>query len=150
MDVKIEGVKPLVYRLNRVYENVSGPEMVAAVQQAVALTLRELRIKAPSDQGILRAGTVMGVSTVLSGVRGIVGVPAKYGPFQERGTVPHWPPLAALEGWARRHGTTAYIVCRAIARRGNVAVWFAKDTTKEVKKRVYAMIDAAVRRMVEE
>jgi hypothetical protein len=148
VDVKIDGTQPLVYRLERIYKGVNGPEMILAMRRVTTLILRELRIRAPVDQNFLRGGTVMGVSSQARGIRGIVGVPATYGPFQERGTVPHWPPLAALEGWARRHGTTAYIVCRAIARRGNIALWFARDTVRETKVRVYAMLDEAVRRMV--
>ena len=33
-------------------------------------------------------------------------------------TRPHFPPAAALEGWARRHGIPVYAVQRAIGRRG--------------------------------
>jgi hypothetical protein len=36
----------------------------------------------------------------------------------ETGTRPFWPPLSALTVWARRHGTSAFVVARAIARRG--------------------------------
>lgn len=33
-------------------------------------------------------------------------------------TRPHFPPIAALEGWARRHGIPVYALQRAIGRRG--------------------------------
>lgn len=32
----------------------------------------------------------------------------------------HWPPAAALEVWANRHGTTGFLVARAIGRRGGL------------------------------
>jgi hypothetical protein len=150
MDIKIEGTKPLIYRLERIYENVNGPEVISTMRQIVTMVLRRLRIKAPVDRGHLRAGTVMGVSSRQGSVQGIVGVPATYSLYQEKGTVPHFPPLSALEGWAKRHGTTAYIVCRAIARRGNIALWYARDTKEELKNRIYAMLDDTIRRMVEE
>jgi hypothetical protein len=50
-----------------------------------------------------------------------IGPTEKYGPYVEFGTQPHWPPLEALEDWARKHGIPAFIVARAIARRGTFA-----------------------------
>jgi hypothetical protein len=55
------------------------------------------------------------------GLVGEVGPSARYGLHVERGTRPHWPPRAALEGWARRHGVPVFVVQRAIARRGTKA-----------------------------
>lgn len=52
------------------------------------------------------------------GLVGRVGPSARYGLYVERGTRPHWPPRAALEGWARRHSVPVFVVQRAIARRG--------------------------------
>ena len=46
---------------------------------------------------------------------GVVGTNVKYAPFMELGTKAHWPPLGVLETWARRHGTTAFVVAMAIA-----------------------------------
>jgi len=39
----------------------------------------------------------------------------------EDGTAPHWVPIAALEGWASRHGISPYAVQRKIAREGTEA-----------------------------
>lgn len=139
-----------MYRLGRICENVNGPEMITAMQQVILMVLRKLRTKAPVDMGGLRGGTVMGVSSRQGSVLGIVGVPATYSPYQEEGTAPHFPPLSALEGWAKRHGTTAYVVCRAIARRGNTALWYARDTARELRQQIHKTLDDAVRRMVEE
>ncbi len=36
------------------------------------------------------------------------------------GRSPHRPPAAALENWARKHGTTGYAVARAIAMAGGL------------------------------
>lgn len=48
--------------------------------------------------------------------------------FVERGTRPHWPPIAALAGWARRHGRNAFLVARAISRYGTRAYRHAENT----------------------
>ena len=50
-----------------------------------------------------------------------MGPSARYGLYVERGTRPHWPPRAPLEGWARRHGVPVFVVQRAIARKGTRA-----------------------------
>lgn len=48
-----------------------------------------------------------------------VGATAVYAPFVEFGTRPHFPPLEALELWAKRHGfASAWPICKAIAERG--------------------------------
>ena len=52
---------------------------------------------------------------------GWVGPSLRYGLYVERGTRPHWPPIAPLRGWARRHGVNPFAVQRAIARRGTKA-----------------------------
>lgn len=48
-----------------------------------------------------------------------IGPTAKYGPYVEFGTRPHFPPMEALEAWARHHGfESAWPICKAIAERG--------------------------------
>ena len=50
-----------------------------------------------------------------------IGPTVDYGAYVEFGTQPHFPPLAALKDWARKHGIPAFLVARAIARRGTFA-----------------------------
>lgn len=53
------------------------------------------------------------------GMAADVGPEAAYGPHVEFGTRPHFPPLEALERWARRHGfESAWPICKAISERG--------------------------------
>ena len=48
-----------------------------------------------------------------------IGPTAKYGPYVEFGTKPHFPPMEALEAWARHHGfESPWPICKAIAERG--------------------------------
>ena len=51
-----------------------------------------------------------------------IGPTAPYGPYVEFGTKPHFPPMDALEDWARRHGLdSAWPICKAISERGTPA-----------------------------
>jgi len=48
-----------------------------------------------------------------------IGPKAPYGPYIEFGTRPHFPPMDALEDWARKHGfKSAWPICKLIAKRG--------------------------------
>jgi hypothetical protein len=67
----------------------------------------------------------------------------------ETGSKPHWPPLAALEGWAKRHGTTAYVVARAIARRGNVPRRFLSKALDSSISRIIDEINNTVRNIIQ-
>jgi len=52
------------------------------------------------------------------------------------GTKPHWPPVKALQGWARRHGIPAFLVARKIAKDGTERTdWFGgaiKDAQRDL------------------
>ena len=78
------------------------------------------REHAAVDRGRLRNS--IGVETSGSRERRI-GPNVEYGPYVEFGTKPHFPPPAALEGWARRHGISGggYVVARKIAIKGTKA-----------------------------
>lgn len=85
------------------------------------------KAKAPIDTGRLRAS----IGTRLTPTSAIVGTPLLYAPHVEYGTKPHFPPPAALQPWARRHGfpkgmAGAYMVARAIAKRGTRAQPFMR------------------------
>lgn len=46
-------------------------------------------------------------------------------------TAPHFPPIAAVQGWADRHGIPAYLVARAISRNGTPIVPFLRQALEE-------------------
>lgn len=74
------------------------------------------------DTGRLRSS----ITTKVETDRAIVGSNVKYAPYVEFGTRPHFPPLSAMQPWARRHGFPAgmrgaFLVARKIAKRGTEA-----------------------------
>lgn len=71
------------------------------------------------DTGRLRSSVQ--IETEADGLTAFVGTDLAYGGFIELGTKPHFPPISAIEGWARRHGLNPYLVARAIARKGTKA-----------------------------
>lgn len=96
------------------------------------------------DTGRLRASITPEVRSLGDSIQGVVGSNVSYAPFQEVGTRPFWPPIAALETWARRHGTTAFVVARAISRRGIKGKRYLQRAFEDNKDRIIAMLEKAV------
>jgi hypothetical protein len=128
--VEIRGYEEVEANLKRVGRDLTGSPMEKGMGEAALFLTRAVKAnfvayESPEvggvDTGITRASITPEVRAYGKVVEGVVGSNLISAAVQETGSKPHWPPLAALEVWARRHGTTAYVVARAIARRGNIA-----------------------------
>ncbi len=144
--VKIEGLER-VERKFREAPGVVNSEIRNGMERSVKKVTTDVQAGTPVDVGRLRSQITNVVQGSGAETRGIVGTNVKYAPYMEFGTRPHWPPIKALEVWARRHGTTAFVVARAIARRGTAAremfrkgleenVEWIKNEFNEVGKRI--------------
>lgn len=147
--VVTEGVDEVIDDFNDVSKNMPR-SLSNAVRMATKLWERGARQKAPVDTGVLRASITSSVRSSQDAVTGVTGSNVKYALWVEEGTPPHWPPIKALEGWARRHGTTAYVVARAISKRGTKAVWYMRNTYNENKSRVEKLVDDAIKRLIDD
>lgn len=116
MRLEFRGVQATIENIQRVGRQLN--RLDAPIREATLLVTRSARKNAPVDTGVLRASIMPGSRRQGDITVGVVGSNVHYAPFMELGTRPHWPPIDALETWARRHGTTAFLVARAIARRG--------------------------------
>ena len=72
------------------------------------------------------------------GTAGTVYTTSRYGGFVDKGTKPHWPPLRAIEGWAKRHGIPPFLVARAIARKGTPRTDWLTGAFEETARRELA------------
>ena len=72
------------------------------------------------------------------GTSGVVYTSSRYGGFVDRGTQAHWPPVRALEGWARRHGIPAFLVARKISREGTPKTDWLTGAFEETARRELA------------
>lgn len=69
------------------------------------------------------------------------GYAADYAQYVERGTRPHWPPVDALRGWARRvlgDESAAYAVAAKIAQEGTDPAPFVKPGIDAMRARLAA------------
>ena len=114
----VKGADIVIKNLNRISDGASGRGLTEPMRKATMLVTRDAKINAPVDTGNLRSSISPEIKAHGNTIEGIVGTPVKYAPFMELGTRAHFPPISALQVWARRHGISAFLVARAIARRG--------------------------------
>lgn len=115
MNLTIQGVNRTVENLGKVQAGIASEK---PMEKAVQIVTKDARANTPVDQGVTRASITPSVHSQGGEVVGVVGSNRKSALWVEKGTRPHWPPIRALEGWARRHGMKAYLVALAISRRG--------------------------------
>jgi len=102
------------------------------------------KIHCPVDTGLLRASITSEVRSTDSEVRAITGPSKFYGAYVHFGTRPHWPPPGALAGWAARHGTTDYLVRRAIGRRGTKPRPYLWEGFEDMKGTIERYLDLSL------
>lgn len=141
---EIRGLRELQRKSERIVRELHGDEMLSGMRRATLLVQTDAKKLAPVDTGRLRASITPDVRVEGRQVIGVVGSNVLYAPYMETGTRPHWPPQAALETWARRHGTTAFVVARAIARKGTKARPYLQPAFEQNKDRIQEMIGETV------
>lgn len=138
--------------LENVATAMHGDEMMQTMHRATTVLMNDARKFAPVDTGRLRASIAANVRSVGAPrrVEGVVGTNVEYAPYMEYGTThTRMPPVSALEGWARRHNTSAYQVARAILRNGGLkAREFFKQSVDKNEQRVISMFDGFVTEVI--
>lgn len=133
--IRIEGLEQLRAKLTS--SRVDGP-VNRFLDRGAIFIQGAARRHAPVDLSRLRNS----IGTETSGRRERrVGPGAEHGLYVEMGTRPHFPPPAALEGWARRHGfASGYAAARAISRSGTKAQPFMRPAAEEGEGFVRAQV----------
>lgn len=114
IDVKIEGVAELKKAFSKSPVIVAN-EMKDAIYSALLLLQGSAREFVPKDTSNL-ASQIR--PQMINSLHGELNANTQYALYVHEGTRPHYPPLIALEPWARRHGIPAILVQRAIGRNG--------------------------------
>lgn len=157
ISTEIKGLKETQRNMEKAVRDLHGTPMLNAMRDAALMVERDAKnnlvgYESPSvggvDTGRLRASITPEVTTHGDTVQGVVGSNVKYAPYVEFDTRPHWPPLAALEVWARRHHTTAYLVARAISIRGTIGKHYLQRAFDANKDKIEARLGKAVEGIV--
>lgn len=144
VEIEIKGMKELQKKAEQVVHDLSGTPMLDAMRKSVLYIERDAKKLAPVDTGRLRASITPSVNSESDGIQGVVGSNVVYAPYQEWGTKPHWPPVAALEPWARRHGLSAFVVARSIAMKGTRARKFLQTAIEQNKEKITRLFNGTV------
>lgn len=116
VNIKIEGLKELTAALKK-WPQVSVRHIDDGIKKSLYEIERETKPRTPVDTGRLMGS----YRTDLMPLRGEIGPTAAYAAAVHEGTRAHWPPYGsgtALALWARHKGISAFLVARAISRRG--------------------------------
>ena len=117
VNVRIEGLDKLARKANRNHL-LGGPLKRFFTSSAIAVQ-RNAKKRVPVDTGRLRRSITYEVDAAGIPLWAKVGSNVEYAPYQEFGTSAHFPPPAAMETWARRHGLpNGFVAARAIAAHG--------------------------------
>ena len=153
ISVRIEGSEQLRRALTG-NELLRKPVRRYLLRATGRVTLRA-KLKAPSDRGRLRNTITPKVLGVGLALRGRVRAGAKYAPYMEFGTKPHWPPRfvngrPTLQPWAQRHGFPrgvrgSDIVRWIISRKGTKPQPFMEPAWRESQSDIAGFLDTASR-----
>lgn len=148
LDVEILGLQELRAKTDQMITDLHGKPMLDGMRQATLLVSKDAKQLAPVDTGELRSSITPEVRLEGWNTLGVVGSNKLHAPYMETGTKPHWPPIAALEVWARRHGVSAFLVARAISRRGTKAHRYMQRAFDQNKDQIVSIFDKVVTRIV--
>lgn len=149
VDVEVKGMIELQQKMEQVARDLHGSPMVDAMRDAALLVQRDAKINAPVDTGRLRASITPEVRTEGNDILGVVGSNVEYAPYMELGTRPHWPPIGALEVWASRHGTEAFLVAKGIAAHGIKGKHYLQNAFEKNQSAIVEKLDRAVKGIVD-
>jgi len=151
IDAEVRGRIALQQKLSQVVADLHGPPILNAMRDCTLVVQRKAKINAPVDVGRLRASITPEVTIAPLGntIQGVVGSNVEYAPAMEFGAPPHWPPLSDLEPWARRHGMSAFVVARAIARRGIKGRKYLQNALESSHDYIVGRLGRAVKTIVQ-
>lgn len=139
-EIEIEGLKEM-QRAFKLAPAFTTSILNRAIKASLLILLGRSRQEAPVDRGFLRGAAMQ---TKFGNLTGLLKNTAPYAFWIHEGTRPHFPPLRAIEPWARRHGIPAFLVARKIARDGTKGVPFFDIAIDKTKTKVDNIFDRAL------
>lgn len=147
INLRIEGAQELRGDL-RALSYAMRAGLTDAMEKSVFRLQDQAKRNTPVDTGRLRSSIDVTVNWDREMLVGEVQPHTDYALYVHEGTDPHWPPVQALEGWARRHGMDAYVVALAIARRGTKAQPYLRQALETERDNVIVIFERAVRNVI--
>jgi hypothetical protein len=119
LSIDVHGASELAARMGKATASVIPSQTKTAMETSLLLIEGDARRGVKRDTGRLQNSITHRIAGGGGDLTGEVGPSVKYGIYVERGRRPgRPPPVAAVAGWARRHGVSPFLVARAIGRKG--------------------------------
>lgn len=137
--VVVKGAEKTSVQLNKLSGRLRTA-LIKAVQDSAIMVQSLAKTKAPVFRGALRESILFSVTDLGKKIVGTVGSNLEYAPVIEYGRSAGWfPPLEDIKVWARRKlgdESKAYVIARAIRRRGFKAQPYLEPAVKEALPRI--------------
>ena len=157
-DILTPGLEEQIEDLDN-YPQIVQRHLMRAMHASVELVRKAARKEAPVATG--RLSRSIGAETkamVGKDVKGIVRADVHYAPYVEFGTRPHWPPPRPIQLWVMKKlnvaqdqiRAVAFMVARAISRRGTRANRFMQRAFRQTKPMVMTQFKNAVVKIIDE
>lgn len=148
--VQIKGMKELQEKLGRFGDKTYLKDLKRGMVISTGLVKNTARTIVPVDTGALRRSIKDNVKYSLRGIEGIIEPMEKYGAAVEFGRKPGaFPPIGALDRWARKRGLNPFLVARAIARKGTKAQPFMKPAFEMTKAKITSIFNSIIKRLLQ-
>lgn len=148
IDVKIEG-------LEKLQAGVAAAPATLASEVRTAMTAGSLLIEgtarslAGKDTGRNAGSITHAISGGGANLTSKIGPSTAYGYYAEKGRKPgRMPPIAAIEGWARRKGIDPFVLARSIARKGTKGKPYMLPSFQQNQGRVIALFGKVATKVV--
>lgn len=156
--IRVEGAKEVYGAMARLNQNLTGGPMQSQVGRDLKEALdyaKEIAPRGATHQYVRGLGMEMKVAGGME-VRGELTASAPHSEYVEFGTKPHWPPPGPILAWVlakgMAHGSdakrVAFLVSRAIARRGTQAQRILQRTMEAKGERIGRNLQRTVQRII--
>jgi hypothetical protein len=141
MEMSVTGLNEIATHIEEIESELTGGKIIRdEFELGSRLLLADAKKEAPDDTGELKDSLEARVRGVGADTTAAVFSDLERSIYSEKGSRPHWPPIAALEGWAQRHGFPAkggaFLVARAISQRGTPAFRFMEKALKKNQRSI--------------
>jgi len=128
IDLEVKDLKKLQARFRSINKEVNNKIRLQTFRSALNIQ-RFAKDLVPVDTGRLKNS----INVRMFGLVGVIYTNVDYSIYVEFGTRPHFPPVQALEGWAGRHGVSAFAIALSIARKGTAPQPYMKPALDREK-----------------
>lgn len=151
LDINIKADLANVEALSREFPEASRQARYARLTEALMFLEGAVKRETPVGAGPIHLrDTIFSRVHLSEPVEGILGTPAQHGMPVEMGTKPHFPPVAPIQHWVERKmgysgseaRQVAFLIARAISKRGTKGAKMFTGTFEQSKSRVLAILNS--------